>query len=108
MATTSREREKLIPVMAGERCLELATHSRATAIAAAPNAVPIRRHRDGKLVEIQVRDFGADAGFPQHGDPRRYSHNHETETNPPQVWTLRHIPRNQRSLFGSAVNDCAA
>ena len=54
-------------------------------------------HRD----EIRLLGRGTAA------DHVRYSHNHETPTNPPRVWT--HVPQPSRGVFGRVIASvCAA
>lgn len=93
--------------MCGLRCLELADGARVARLARAPNAELVRRRRDGKLVEIQLHEAGDDSGKRgRAGNPRRYSHDHETEDNPENVWTLRQIPSQARPVFRAVIEDC--
>jgi hypothetical protein len=94
--------------MYGETVLELADGARLRDLAKAPNVRAIRRPQDGKLIVLRLIDFGRDDEPALHGNSLRWSHNHETSENPVNVWTLRHIPTSARSIFGAAVNDCAA
>jgi hypothetical protein len=90
--------------MCGERCLELADGARVARLARAANAELVRRRRDGKLVEIQLHEAGDDsAKRARLGNPRRYSHDHETDDNPENVWTLREIPSKARPVFLTVV-----
>ncbi|GAC1500027.1 MAG: hypothetical protein NVS1B14_03730 [Vulcanimicrobiaceae bacterium] len=41
-------------------------------------------------------------------DKTRYSHDHETETNPKNCWTLKHLPRSTSRIFLSVAQDCGA
>lgn len=97
-----------IPVMYGETVLEVAGGARLRRLQHAPNVKAIRRPLDGKVIVLRVIDFGRDEEPAMHGNSLRWSHNHETDQNPVNVWTLRHIPTSARSIFGAAVNDCAA
>jgi len=97
-----------VPVMCGLRCVELADAARVKRLASAPNAKAIRRHRDGKLVEIQLRAEGDDshrAG--RTGNPLSYSYDSETEENPATVWTLKRIPSGARAVFRAVVEECS-
>jgi hypothetical protein len=93
--------------MCGLRCVEKAGPARVAQLAKAPNAVLVRQRRDKKLVEIQLYDVGDDSRKRgQAGNPQRYSHDHETAENPPNVWTLRRIATEARPVFGAVVHDC--
>jgi hypothetical protein len=93
--------------MRGERCLELADGARVARLAKAPNAELVWRHRDGKLVEIQLHEAGDDSRKRgRAGNPLRYSHDHETADNPENVWTLREIPSEARRVFTAVLLDC--
>lgn len=97
-----------IPVMVGDTCIELVSQERVRTLLTAPNVRAIRRPKDRKVIQLRIEDLGRTPGPARHGDPRRYSHDHETPDNPVNVWTLRRIPTSARSIFGTAVNDCAA
>jgi hypothetical protein len=96
-----------VPVMSGLRCLELADPSRVRCLAKAPNTKVIRRHRDRLVVEIQIHETADDSDIPaRSGNPLRYSHDNETGTNPPRVWTLKRIPRAARPAFTAVLQEC--
>ncbi len=49
------------------------------------------------------------AGYkPSESRPTRYSHNHETETNPEKVWTLIYLPGSTASIFLAVARSCHA
>jgi hypothetical protein len=78
-----------VPVMCGVQCVELADPTRVSCLLAAPNVEAITRHRDGKLVELQLHDFGEDPNErAKRGISRAGAHDYETWTNPRGVWEL--------------------
>jgi hypothetical protein len=86
----SDDSETRVPVMCGEACLELAGPERLRYLLKAPNVEVIRRHRDHKIVELQVHDFGIEANEPSTGgNASTESHDHENLQNPPRCWMLR-------------------
>jgi hypothetical protein len=93
-------------VYAGGRLVEFADEARARRLGEGRNVKVVRRRKDRQIVEIRLKDYGSSwkirAG---EGNPRRYSHDHETEHNPPRVWTLRHLPDQARDLFRLSVTD---
>lgn len=93
--------------MHGPRCIELADTARVARLSQAPNVQLIRRRRDGKVVEIQVQEYGDDSQQPaHHGNPRAYSHDHETDSNPARVWTLKHLPDEAGPIFRTVTTEC--
>jgi len=61
---------------------------------AAGNAKVVK-DRDGKVVRVNLKHLSDDSTLVVHrGNPRRYSHDHETEANPPRVWTIRRLAPN--------------
>jgi len=81
-----------VPAMSGLRCLELAGPERIAQLLKAPNTKAVRRRKDGKVVEIQFIEHGDDSRVPaRQGNPRRYSHDHETDQNPANNWMLKHL-----------------
>jgi hypothetical protein len=87
-------RAELVPVMCGLKCVELAGPARVARLERAPNARVIRRHRDGRAVEVQLCSVGDDSARPpRRGNPRRYSHDRDTPENPLHVWTLKRVWR---------------
>jgi hypothetical protein len=83
-----------VPVMSGRgpRCYEWANRERLLCLIQAPNVKVIRRRKDKMIVELQVRECGDDSALPDRkGNPRAYSHDHETDQNPPRCWTLRRL-----------------
>lgn len=101
-----------IPVCADDsrgiqRVVELADDIRTRQLAKAPNAAVIRRRKTGEVVRIKLRNFSDDSSLEVHrSNPRRYSHDHETEQNPPRVWTLRKLPSGTRDIYRASVLDC--
>lgn len=58
----------------------------------APNAKLVRRRKDNLVVRINLRSLADNRHEHGHrGDPRKYSHDHETRENPPRVWTMRRL-----------------
>jgi hypothetical protein len=80
-----------VPVFAGLHCIELAGPARVHSLAQGRNAKLVRRHKDGKLIEIQLLEHGNDiqrAG--RRGNPQKDVTSAESETNPRGVWTFKH------------------
>jgi hypothetical protein len=95
--------------MTGLRCIELAGPQRARRVLGAFNARGVRRRRDRKVVEIQLANHGDDTREPARlGNPQRYSHDSETDTNPANVWTLKRIALRDRAAFQRVVEECIA
>lgn len=89
---TGQGHERVLILGAHDRVIELADQLRAERIAAGENAQVVRRRKDGKIVRIVLENFSDDTNLVVHrGNPRRYSHDHETEQNPPRVWTMRKL-----------------
>jgi len=79
-----------VPVMCGLNCLEMADPERLFWLMLRRNVRVIRRHRDSEVVEIQVRAVGDDSERKaRKGNPRRYTHDSETDENPARVWTFK-------------------
>jgi hypothetical protein len=96
-----------IPVFVDGRCIDLVDEARAKRLAKAFNVEAIRRRKDKRIVELRIENYGGDwKGQPKRGDPRKYSHDNETEQNPNCCWTLRHLPKSTASLYRLAVTDC--
>jgi len=93
-------------VRAGPRIIEFADEVRAKRLLRAPNAVPIRRRKNGWLVGIDLVDLGTANEPPRYGNPLKYSHNSETDKNPAQVWTLKRIPDRAADIFDEVLNGC--
>jgi hypothetical protein len=75
-------------------------------MAKAPNAKAIRRRKDKLICEVHLSSFGDDSNWvPEHpkANPRTYSHDHNTETNPKGVWTVRHLHDEDAALYRAAV-----
>ena len=86
----SDDSENRVPVMHGRICLERVGPERLRHLVKAPNVEVIRRHRDHKIVELQVHDFGLEAHVPSTGgNASTESHDHENLQNPPRCWMLR-------------------
>jgi hypothetical protein len=68
----------------------MADAARVRQLQQAPNAVFVRRHKDGRLMRILLLSHGDDYALREHhGNPQTDVHNAETETNPPRVWTFK-------------------
>jgi len=82
---------------------------RAIHLLKAPNATIVRKRHRGEPVRILLISQGDESRLKdKFGDPRAYSHRHETETNPENVWTLKRIPTETADIFGAVVNELAA
>ncbi len=91
---------------------------RARRLALAPNATVVRkrltgalrrRGQRGEIVRILLKSDGDETmEYSRHGNARSYSHNHETETNPENCWTLKRIPTETADIFRTVVNELAA
>ncbi len=79
-----------IPVIGrDERVLALVQPRDVKFYESAPNAKV--SGREGEKV-IVLRHFSDDSSMVKHrGNPRRYSHDHETSQNPARVWTMRKL-----------------
>lgn len=99
-----------IPVFAGGLAIDHVDAARARQLAKGRNIQAVRRRKDGKIVRLNLTNFGgSDEGLQWvRGNPRRYSHDHETERNPPRVWTLRHLPSFTGPIFRRVLTDCIA
>jgi hypothetical protein len=63
----------------------------------------------GRPIRIVLDSHSDDTEMVVHrGNPRRYSHDHENEQNPPRVWTLRRLVKRDRDIYRSSVLDCIA
>lgn len=92
MKRSASSTDRVIVVGAGNRVIELTDQVRAERLARAGNAAVVRRRRDKQIVRISLDNFSDDSTVVTHrGNPRRYSHDHETETNPRGVWTMRRL-----------------
>jgi hypothetical protein len=88
--------------------IERIDSSRARRLAAAPNAIAVRK-RKGEIVRILLQSHGDDSlEYSTRGNPRSYSHNHATETNPENCWTLKYIPSQAADLFDTVITELAA
>jgi hypothetical protein len=95
-----------IPVFSNGRCIDLVDETRAKRLAKARNVEAIRRRKDKRIVELHIENYGGDwKGNRRHGDPRKYSHDHETDQNPNRCWTLRHLPEHVAPLFRLSITD---
>jgi hypothetical protein len=104
--TRAEGNERALIFGANDRVIELADQARAERIARGENAVPVRRRKDGKIVRITLSNVSDDSSLVVHrGNPRRYSHDHENEVNPPRVWAMRHISSQVRDIFRASVLD---
>ena|SRR5205085_1006544 len=104
MNTPASER---IPVRdANGTIIDRIDSARARRLAQAPNAKVIRQRKSGEIVGISLQSVGDDsAESGMIGNPSSYSHNHENDTNPEKVWTLKTIPSSTADIFGAVVNE---
>jgi hypothetical protein len=95
--------------MAGSRCLELAGPSRVQRLAQHANVEVIRRRKDSKVVEIQVRDRGDDSRLPAHtSNPLAYVYREEVVKGLAPIFVLKHIPTHTRPIFRAVLDSIAA
>jgi|ERR1041385_1409335 hypothetical protein len=96
-----------IPVFSGPYLIEFANPLRAEILAKAENARVTRCKRGklkGQIICIDLRQMSDDSNMAIHrGNPRRYSHDRETKTNPARVWTLRHLPNQTKSIYRAVL-----
>lgn len=71
-----------------------------------PNARIVRDHVTGETRVILDHHSDDSTLIVHRGNPRRYSHDHETEKNPPRVWTLRPLQSRDRAIYQSSILDC--
>jgi hypothetical protein len=68
----------------------MADAARVRQLQMAPNAVFIRRRKDGRLMRIILTSHGDDYGVrPHRGNPQTDVHHAETDSNPAGVWTFK-------------------
>jgi hypothetical protein len=95
----NHDSETLVPVFCGRICLGRVGPERLRDLLKAKNVKPVHRHKDRKIVELQVESFSHDEegkplgeGLPsQGGNASTYTHTHETDENPPRVLTFRDL-----------------
>lgn len=79
-----------VPVYTQYGMLELADAARVRQLQAAANAVFIRRHKDGRLMRINLISYGEDYGRRgRQGNPQKDVYNAESDQNPPRVWDFK-------------------
>jgi len=97
-----------IPVCNGEGVIVErvdADSVRARVLLEAPNATAVRK-RKGPVVRILLESLADDSDRDSlRGNARATSHDHETDTNPEKVWTLKRVHAEAESIFFSVVND---
>lgn len=73
--------------------VDVVDEARARRMASAPNVTAsfVRQRKTKKIVRLVIRDFGGNYKGPRRGNPRQYSHDHETRDNPPRVWTFKRL-----------------
>lgn len=85
-----------IPVYSGPRIVEYANEARVAYLAGIQNAEFVWIRKSGHLTRINLHSVGDDCGVKSRRyNPRRYSHDHETEQNPNRVWTFRNLSKEQ-------------
>ncbi len=96
-----------VPVCAGGEWIEDADLCRVRELLKSPNVKPIRDK--GRIIQLQVTAFGDDYLLPERqSNPLRYSHDSDTENNPVNVWTLKHLPDFALPVFRAVLESCAA
>lgn len=84
--------QQKIPVFSPYGDVEMADAIRVRQLRNAPNATFVIRRKDGRLMRIVLASHGDDFGCrARRGNPQSDVHHAETETNPPRVWTFKHI-----------------
>jgi hypothetical protein len=85
--------DRVIVLGSSARVIELADQVRAERLATGANVDKVvRRRRDKKIVRIELKSVSDDSRLEIHrGNPRSYSHDHETEQNPRGVWMMRRL-----------------
>jgi hypothetical protein len=71
------------------------------------------RDRSGEVIRVNLQHLTDDSSMVVHrGNPRRYSHDHENSENPPRVWMIRRLAKDDTSadrfvqrIFRSSVLD---
>jgi hypothetical protein len=98
--------DRVLVIGSNDRVIELADQARAERLAKAGNATPVRRRKDGKIMRITLAAVSDDSRLVKHrGNPRRYSSDKETESNPRGVWKLRHLSSEVRDIYRASVLD---
>jgi hypothetical protein len=81
----------LIPVYTQYGITEMADAARVRQLRGAPNAQFVTRHKDGRIMRINLTSYGDDYGRrARASNPQKDVHHAETETNPAGVWTFKH------------------
>jgi hypothetical protein len=95
--------------MSGAHCIELAGPARVNRLAQHSNVEVIRRRKDRKVVEIQVRDCGNDSRLPAHtSNPLAYVYREEVVNGLAPIFVLKHIPDRARPVFTAVLDSCLA
>jgi hypothetical protein len=95
-----------IPVFANGQVIELADEQRARQLAKGQNARWVKARKSGRKIGIHLDNYGASFTVPaKNGNPRRYSHDNQTDDNPAGVWTLKHLPASTAHLFRLSVTE---
>jgi len=70
----------------------MADPARVERLLQAPNVEVVRKRKTQQIVEIHLFEAGDDSMLESiSGSSLFLSHKHENETNPPNVWTLKHL-----------------
>jgi hypothetical protein len=95
--------------MCGARVIELAGPQRVNRLARHSNVEVIRRRKDRKVVEMQVRDRGDDSRLPAHtANPLAYVYRDEVVQGLAPIFVLKHIPDHTRPVFTAVLDSCVA
>lgn len=79
-----------MPVFTQYGVIEMADAERVRQLQGAPNAVFVRRRKDGRLMRILLNNHGDDyARRSRRGNPQKDVYNAESDDNPPGVWTFK-------------------
>ncbi len=80
-----------VPVFTRYGIVEMADAGRVQQLRLAPNAVFVRRHKDGRLMRIILTSHGEDYGRRgRQGNPQKDVYHAESDENPPNVWAFKH------------------
>jgi hypothetical protein len=84
----------LIPVYTQYGITEMADPARVRQLRTAPNAEFVIRHKDRRIMRINLTSYGDDYGRrPRASNPRTDVYRAESDTNPPRVWAFKHGER---------------
>ena len=82
-----------VPVLSGERVIELAGRERVACLLNGSNVRAIRGgHKKRQIVALEILDFGDNHREKSRGaSASKYTHDNENDDNPPRVITFRYL-----------------